>query len=68
MTPEEMRATLADLGWSQADLARRLSEESDEPVAATTIWRYVSGRIKIPAGLAAYLRLAVRANRGGIEL
>ena len=68
MTPEEMRAALADLGWSQADLARRLSEKSDEPVAATTIWRYVSGRSKIPAGLAAYLRLAVRARRVGIEL
>jgi len=68
MTPEEMRETLAELGWSQAELARRLSDDGGEAVAGTTVWRYLAGKRKVPAGLAAYLRLARRVKSRGIKL
>jgi transcriptional regulator with XRE-family HTH domain len=67
MTADELRSALDDLGWSQADLARRLSEASGAPVAATTIWRYAAGKTLIQPGVAAYLRLAVEVKGQGVK-
>ena len=51
MTPAELRANLATLGWSQEALAARLGYRSGTPVE-----RWVKGTAKMPEHYAAWLR------------
>jgi len=66
MTAEQFRATMAELVWKHVDLIRRLDAESDQVTAQSTVSRWAQGRHPVPAGVAAYLRLALRIRRLGI--
>lgn len=55
MTKDEMRDILAELGWTQNELARRLK------VRSSTVSQWPED--KIPGPAAAYLRLRVNAKR-----
>ncbi len=68
MTASEFAGLLKALGLSQAELARRLTEAGGAAVAATTIWRYASGRSPVPGGVAAYLRLLKVAQNAGLDV
>ena len=68
MDAQEFKAILDQLGWKQADLARRLSEASGESVPATTINRWAQGTTRVHPGVAAYLRLALKIKRTQIEV
>ena len=68
MDAEEFKAILNQLGWKQADLARRLSEASGETVAATTVNRWALGKARVHPGVAAYLRLALKVKRTQIAV
>lgn len=56
MNAEDLRKALKDLGWSQAELARRLGREPH----TITEWMY---RGEVPAYASAYLRAVVMAKR-----
>jgi transcriptional regulator with XRE-family HTH domain len=49
MTPDELRAVLAELGWKQADFARRAGLNKDTP------GRWLSGTTPIPEWVSSYL-------------
>lgn len=66
MTAEELRAHLRQLGWKQIDLVRRLNEAADYLTATSTVNRWAQGRPRVPAGVAAYLRLALRVKQLGL--
>lgn len=68
MDAEEFRAILDQLGWKQADLARRLSEASGETMHAQTVNRWAKGSNRVHPGVAAYLRLALEIKRTQIEV
>lgn len=53
MKASDFSHSLAVLGWSQAEFARRFG------VDPTTVSRWVSGRSKFPKWVGEYLRLAV---------
>lgn len=55
MTKTEMRSFLAELGWSQNELARRLK------IRSSTVSQWPEK--KIPGPAEAYLRLKVQASR-----
>lgn len=55
MTKPEMRAILSELGWSQAELSRRLG------IRASTVAQWPEENIPGPA--AAYLRVKMLAHR-----
>lgn len=63
MNKDEFRAALEELDLSQAGLAHDLSRASGKSVAAVTIWRYAAGKRKVPAGVAAYLKLRLKQHR-----
>lgn len=52
MTKDEMKEILTTLGWSQAELARRIQVRP----GSVSRWKTV------PGAVAAYLRLAVKTN------
>lgn len=66
MTAEEFRAHLGELGWAQIGLVRRLDAAAHQKTAPSTVNRWAQGRHPVPAGVAAYLRLALRVKRLGI--
>lgn len=66
MTAEQFRAHLAELGWKQVGLERRLDAASGQLTAASTVNRWAKGHHPVPAGVAAYLDLALRVKRLGI--
>lgn len=52
----QVQAALEILGWSQAELARRLY------VHPNTVTGWATGRTKVPGPVVAYLGLAVKAK------
>jgi transcriptional regulator with XRE-family HTH domain len=56
MTPQQLKASLNVIGWSQAELSRRID------YAPNTISRWMTGEIPIPAWLDAYIE-AITAIR-----
>ena len=54
MTPDELRAALQTLGWSQVRLAERLG------VHKNTVSLWARGKAEIPGPAVAYLNLALR--------
>ncbi len=56
MDAKEFRVIQAERGWSNVELARRVYLRP-EPIS-----RFRSGKAIIPGPLAAYLRLATKAN------
>lgn len=67
MTAAEFNAALGQLGWTVADLCRELSAAAPARPAVRhkVISRYANGVRLVPAGLAAYLRLACHNDRIG---
>lgn len=51
MTPDELASALAELGWSQAELGRRLG------MAPDTVSRWATGRVPMPVWLTAHMGL-----------
>jgi ribosome-binding protein aMBF1 (putative translation factor) len=62
MTPDQMRDALRYLGWSQAELARRVR------VDPNTVSKWAQEKAPIPGTVAAYLDLAVKVKTLGKEL
>ena len=58
---------LHNLGLSQAGLARVISRLADAPVAATTVYRWASGRAAPPATAWAVLGLLERLPRDDVR-
>jgi len=56
MTPLELRHRLHDLGLSQSDFARRLTEETGAHYARQHVHRWTSGDRAIPGAIAALVR------------
>jgi hypothetical protein len=57
MTGDELAESLQRLGLSQAAFARLLDDLGERQPAATTVWRWVDGRSRVPVGIGALLRL-----------
>lgn len=72
MSPEAFNQALAELGLSQAELARRLSAACGRVVRPALVWRYsvpaARGGTKVPAGLCLALEVMLDHHRRGIEL
>jgi len=51
MTPAELASSLAELGWTQAELGRRLG------MAPDTVSRWATGRVSMPVWLSAHVAL-----------
>lgn len=49
MTPQQLKSSLTILGWSQAELSRRID------YSPNTISRWMTGEIPIPAWMTAYI-------------
>lgn len=56
MNPDELRAELKALGWSQAYFAKRLD------VTADTVTRWVTGQRAVPGYVVEYLRVVKLAR------
>lgn len=54
---DDLAAPLMALGWSQADLAKRLR------VHENTVSAWATGKARVPGAVQAYLRLAVAVSR-----
>ena len=61
MTSTELKQNLKTLGWSQAELARRID------VTPTAVSRWCRGR-KVPGSVAKYVELAVSVKKLGSEV
>ncbi len=69
MNAERFMETLNELGASYSEYADHLTKASGRPVSRTTMYRYATGRSKIPAGVAAHLELLLRVQSdAAIEL
>ena len=51
MTPDELASVLAQLGWTQAELGRRLG------MAPDTMSRWATGKVPMPVWLTAHVGL-----------
>lgn len=56
MKPEKFKDALSQLGWSQAEFARRTG------VDATTISRWMQGHSPLPAWAVEYMRVLLLAK------
>lgn len=54
MTAAELRQSLDVLGWSQAELARRLKLHQN------TVSKWMTGRAKVPGPVAAYVVIRLK--------
>lgn len=57
MTPDELAQALADLGWRQADLARKAGLNKDTPT------RWMNGKTEIPLWVRSYLGAMLEIRR-----
>lgn len=53
----EVKSALLELGWSGAELGRRVG------VHPNTVSQWATGKARVPGAVAAYLRLAVEVHR-----
>ena len=54
MKGDELKRMLVDLGWSQAELAGRISTNQN------TVSRWVNGQSRVPGSVVAYLELLAK--------
>lgn len=62
MTPAELRAALTAIDWSGADLTRALAESSGRKLRRNTISDYLTGKARVPAGVAFAVALLLAAK------
>ncbi len=62
MTGKELRATLAELGWSNRQFARRVGRTE----VTTSRWKH--DKLDIPAVIGEYVKVCLLAKNAGLSL